>query len=217
MRIIWAVLGVVLARGVLLHAQELHRESEWTNFTTSSGSVTVQHGAYRFIQKFDPQSLTGQIYIQRQGQKELRQIFANRRAVEFLLGRRGELALVNYIQSTKDLEVYVADVSRGKNWRIDQQALRMFFKNSGADPSLMVVARGEALSPDDQQALLSMNLIYISVSTAEEAEQKGKTFKKWWYGVSTSTGQVLHEYQTPSVPRPWLSEYRKSGSEIPTP
>ena len=154
------------------------------------------------------------LYIEHEKDAAPRLIFTNHRAVEFFIGNRGRLALVNSTQATKDFEVYVADTSTGKNWRIDEQALRMFLQDSGADPSLIVIADGEALSPDDRQALLSMNLIYISVSTAEEAEQKGKTFHKWWYAVSTSTGQVLHEYRTSSVPRTWLKEYRRSGHEI---
>src|SRR5207249_8948751 len=56
-----------------------------------------------------------------------------------------------------------------------------------------------------------------SVSTAEEAEQKGKTSHKWWYAVSTLTGQALHEYRTSSVPRTWIKQYRRSGREIAWP
>jgi len=215
-RIILALLAVVPALGLISDAQEFHRpNSGWIIFTTGSGSVTVRQGPYRLTQKYDPETMEGQIYIEREKDAEPRLIFTNRRAVEFFIGHRGGLALVNYTQATKALfEVYVADTSTGKNWRIDEQALRMFLQDSGADPSLIVVADGEALSPDDRQALLSMNLNYISVSTAEEAEQKGKTFHKRWYAVSTSTGQVLREYRTSSVPRTWLKEYRRSGREI---
>ncbi len=218
-KIILGVLGAVPALGLIspLPAQDFHGpNSAWISFSTGSGSETIQHGPYRFTQKYDAETLVGRIYFEREKDAEPRLIFTNQRGVEFLISHRGGLALINYTQSTKDFEVYVADTSTGKNWRIDEQALRMFLRDSGADPSLIVVAGGEALSPDDRQALLSMNLIYISVGTAEEAEQKGKTFKKWWYVVSTSTGQVLHEYRTPSVPRAWLREYRRSGNEIPT-
>lgn len=197
----------------LLQAQKWHgSNSAWVSFTTGSGSVTFQHGPYRFTQKYDPAAFEGQIYIQRKADEKPRLIFEDQRGLELLMGHRGVLALINCVQSTKDGKVYVADTNTGKNWRIDEQALRMFLQNSGADPSLIVVAEGDALSADDRQALLSMDLIYISVSTAEEAEQKGKTFKEWRYAVSTSTGQVLHEFRTSSVPKEWLVEYRESGN-----
>ena len=187
--------------------------SGWISF--SAGPGIVQYGQYKLTQKYDSDTGVGQIYIEREKDGEPRLIFTNRRAAEFLIGHRGGLALINYAAATKDFEVYIANIRTGQSWRIDEQALRMFAHDSGADPSLITVAAGEALSPDDQEALLSMNLIYISVSTSEEAEQRGKTFKKWWYAVSTSTGQVLHEYRTLSMPEAWRTEYGRSENETP--
>ncbi len=187
--------------------------SGWISF--AAGSETVQYGPYRLTQKYDEKAFAGQIYIQSENDNESRLIFTNQRALELLIGDRGELALINYTAATKDFEVYVANIRTGKSWRIDAQALRMYSRDSGADPSLVIVASGEAVSPDDQEALLVMNLIYISVSTREQAEQKGKAFKKWWYAVSTATGQVLREYRTPSVPHVWWIESAGSSAELP--
>ena len=184
--------------------------SGWISFST--GPETVERGPYRMTQQYDPDNLVGRIFIQREKDAEPRLIFTNQRGVEFLIGHRGELALINSMQSTKGYEVYVTNFGTGESRRIDEQALRMFSHNSGADPSLLNVAAGEALSPDDQEALLAIKLIYISVSTREEAGRAGKTFKKWWYAVSTSTGQVLHEYRTISVPAEWRSEFRRTGN-----
>jgi hypothetical protein len=207
---------VKVSLGRLVRSLEKHKhdseifhppDSGWIGFST--GPETVERGPYRITQQYDPDNLVGRIFIQREKDAEPRLIFTNQRGVEFLIGHRGELALINSTQSTKDYEVYVTNFGTGESRRIDEQALRMFSHNSGADPSLLIVAAGEALSPDDQEALLAIKLIYISVSTREEADRAGKTFKKWWYAVSTSTGQVLHEYRATSVPRAWRTAYRQ--------
>jgi hypothetical protein len=186
-------------------------KSRWISFVAAP--ATVQQGPYRLTQRYDSNTLTGRVYIQRENDAEPRLIFTNDRAAEFLIGHQGELALINCTKATKDYEVYVANMGTGESWRIDQQALQMFSRDSGADPSLIVVAAGEALSPDDQEALLSIKLIYISVSTREEAGRASKTFKPWWYAVNTSTGQVLHEYRTTSVPRAWRKAYQQSAKQ----
>ncbi len=210
---------VRVSLGSLVRSLEKHKydseifhppDSGWIGFST--GPETVERGPYRITQQYDRDNLVGRIFIQREKDAEPRLIFTNQRGVEFLIGHRGELALINSTQSTKDYEVYVTNFGTGESRRIDEQALRMFSHNSGADPSLLIVAAGEALSPDDQEALLAIKLIYISVSTREEADRAGKTFKKWWYAVSTSTGQVLHEYRATSVPAEWRSEFRRSGN-----
>ena len=69
-------------------AQEFHRpNSGWIIFTTGSGSVTVRQGPYRLTQKYEPETMEGQIYIEREKDAEPRLIFTNRRAVEFLTGQ----------------------------------------------------------------------------------------------------------------------------------
>lgn len=187
----------------------LHTARPWIGFDSHETTSQVA-GSYRLVQTPDGRSDATEVYVQKNTERP-HPIFTNQRYVEFLIGHRGEQALINYYVSSKAFEVYAASLASGGHWRVDEKALQAFSRNSGADPSLIIVAAGEALSPDDREILLSINLVYISVSTPEEADQKFKTFKKWWYAVSTSTGQVVHEYRMAAVPPDWASEYQKTS------
>jgi hypothetical protein len=210
------LLFVFLLAGAAAQGQDLlHSNSHWISFPPANlnfppgPSFSVSSGSYTFTQKYERDA--AEIYVKRDHGEPLL-IFWNQGYAELLIGHHGEHCLVNYYAATKDFEVFGTNLATGTNGRIDQQALRMFSADSGADPSLLIVAAGEALSADDRQALLSVNLIYISVGTKEEAKRAGKTFKKWWYAVNSSTGQVLHEFRAASVPSEWQREYRQTGA-----
>ncbi len=218
MRRAFLLLALVAAAGSALGQDLLHNNSHWLSFPPANlnyppwpSLVSSQFGPYTFTQKYDTNAYMGEIYVQRDGGEPLL-VFRSQGYSELLIGHHGEQCLVNNYPATKGFDVYAVNLATGTNGRIDQQALKMFSENSGADPVLLIVAAGEALSPDDRQALLSINLIYIRVGTKEEAERAGKTFKKWWYAVNSSSGEVLHEYRAPSVPREWQREYRQTGA-----
>lgn len=207
------VASLVIFTGAAAEGQDFWHTRPWIGFGREP--LSIQSGRFQITEEYEPRALVGRIYVRGPNDREPRLIFTNQEYAEILIGHRGELALINAMAGTKTFEVDVADLGTGEARRIDEQALRLFSQNSGGDPSLIIVAAGEALTADDREALLSINLIYISVSTAAEAEKKGKTFQKWWYAVSTASGRVMHEYRTAALPAEWRREYQRSGKRAP--
>ena len=105
-----------------------------------------------------------------------------------------------------------------EQWRSQSKSFADMAFFDGVSATLTTADRAEKISvlrtSPNLFPLLGVQSLHGRIFTAEEAEQKGKTSHKWWYAVSTLTGQVLHEYRTSSVPRTWLKEYRRSGREI---
>ena len=175
-----------------------------TCYRLGSPHRTVPATEYSFREDFNPDTFERKVYVQRRGDNKPRLIFTHSRGVSMCVGPSGRLALINSEPATKTVEVYTSDLSSGRNWRIDEQAMDLYVRNAKPNPALVIVPKGEDMSADDGEALLRIDLIYISVGTPEEAEKVGRTFKEWWYVVDTRNGKVLREYRTPAPPRWWV-------------
>lgn len=175
-----------------------------TCYRLGSPHRTVPASEYSFREDFNPETLERKVYVQRRGENKPRLIFTHSRGASECVGPGGSLALINSFPATKAVEVYVADLSSGRNWRIDEQAIALYQRHAKPNPALIIVPKGEDMSPDDGEALLRMDLIYISVAKPEEAEEVGRSFKELWYVVDTRNGNVLLEYGTPPPLRWWV-------------
>ena len=175
-----------------------------TCYRLGSPHRTVPAREYIFQEDFNPDSLERRVYVRRPGEQERRLIFTHFRGVSECVGPSGHLALINSFLATKAVEVYAADLSSGRSWRIDAQAVELYKDRAHPNPALIIVPNGEDMSPGDGEALLRMDLIYASVPTPEQAEQVGKTFQQWWYVVDSRDGKVLREYRTPAPMKWWV-------------
>jgi len=174
-----------------------------TCYRLGSPHRTVAATEYSFREDINPQTLERKVYAQRREDKEPRLVFTHSRSASECVGPSGRRALINSFPASKTVEVYVADLSSGRSWRIDEQAMELYQRHAMPDRDLMIVPDGEDMSPDDGEALVRMDLIYFSVRTPEEADKVGSSFKQWWYVVDTGNGKVLLEYRTPPPPRWW--------------
>lgn len=173
-----------------------------TCYRLGSPHRTVPASEYIFEEDFDPQSLQRRVYVLRRGGKGRRLIFIHSRGASECVGPSGRLALINSFPATKLVEVYGADLTSGKSWRIDEQATRLYRDHAQPNPAAIIVANGEDMSPTDDETLLRMDMIYASVPTPEQAAQLWKTFHQSWYVVDSRSGKVLREYRS-SPPMKW--------------
>ena len=97
----------------------------------------------------------------------------------------------------------VADLQTHRDWQIDQAAAQMYRQAAAPDDRLIIVPEAYSFSPDDTKVLIGMDLVDLSVATAQEAAQVSNLYKKWWFVVDTSSGRVLREYRTLEIPKRW--------------
>jgi len=174
-----------------------------TCYRLGSPHRTVPASEYIFREDFNSQTSERKLYVRRRGENEPRLIFTYSGGASECVGPSGRLALINSPPGTKAEEVYVADLSSGRNWRIDVHAMGLYEAHAQPNPALIIVPHGEDMSPGDSKVLLRMDLIYISVQTPEEAEKLGRTFQQWRYVVDSRDGKVLWEYRTLPPARWW--------------
>jgi hypothetical protein len=97
----------------------------------------------------------------------------------------------------------VADLQTHRDWQIDQAAAQRYRQAAAPDNRLIVLPEAYSFSPDDTKVLIGMDLVDLSVATAQEAAQVSNLYKKWWFVVDTSSGRVLREYRTVEIPKRW--------------
>lgn len=150
-------------------------------------------------------------YIRRGIDNEWIPFYARERFLLVTLGNRRRLVLINDCPATKFCKVIVADLTSGKVRQIDLQAVEIYRRNASPDKRLVIVPQAYAFSPDDRQALINMELIYIRVPGDEKevAERVNKSYKHWWYVVDSASGSVLREYRASKIPKRWWTSNRR--------
>ena len=166
-------------------------------------SEVSHEGHFEFSETFDPNTYERREYVKRPGDKEPVFYYKHGRSIAPTMGHHRRLVLINDYSATKACNVIIADIETHKNWNIDSFAMEMYRKNANPDQGLLIVPEAYAFSPNDEEVLIGMDLIYVSAPTGELVRQVRKTYKRWWYVVNSSSGRVLHEYRTNQPPPCW--------------
>jgi len=159
----------------------------------------------RFTESFDPSTYARTDFIERAGDQKPIVFFRHQRSISVSLAHAQRFVLINDYLATKGCRVMIADLDAHRDWQIDQTADQMYQRDASPDERLVTIPEAYEFSPDDKQVLIGMDLVYISVGTAQEANQVGTLYKKWWFSVDTYTGRVLHEYKAADIPTRWYA------------
>ena len=177
------------------------KTSAWVHI--NEGTVIAPYGC-KMVQRTEPSTNTRNVYIQRREDEEPIPIYAHERSIEATLGHHGRAVLINDYFATKTCKVVVADIDSKKNWRIDEEAYRLYSQTAPKEwlPH-HVIPEAIGFSPDDEMVLIAMKSGYVA-SSAEEAGQFGRSFQLWSYVVDSTNGALLNIYKTDGiVPQDW--------------
>ena len=130
-------------------------------------------------------------------------IYSHQRGISLTVGHQGHSVLINDYFAPKTCKVVTIDLDTGGVREIDSAAVKEYARSANPDSRLIIVPDAQSVSPDDRQVLIKMELICVSVPTAEQAGKVGKTFKPRWYAADSNSGQVLLEYGTGQFPKDW--------------
>jgi hypothetical protein len=166
-------------------------------------SEPTRRGKFEFFEKFNPKTYERKDYIEGPGLKKPVLYYIHNRGISPSIGRRGRLVLINDYFATEGCKVMVSDLKTHKWWNISSRAVQAYNRNANPYPGLVIVPEGYGFSPSDRRVLIGMDLIYTDVPTAEHASRAGRTFKRYWYVVTSSSGRILHEYRTSKPPACW--------------
>lgn len=97
----------------------------------------------------------------------------------------------------------ISDLKSRKWWNVSSRAVRAYGQGAKPDPRLVIIPQGYGISPSDRKVLIGMDLIYISVPSAELASKVSETYHRWWYVVASSSGRILHVYRKNKPPSCW--------------
>ena len=157
----------------------------------------------RFTESFDSSTYVRTDFIQRRRDRKPVPFFTHQRGISVTLAHAQRFVLINDYFATKGCRVMVADLQTHRDWQIDQAAAQMYRQAAAPDDRLIIVPEAYSFSPDDTKVLIGMDLVDLSVATAQEAAQVSNLYKKWWFVVDTSSGRVLREYRTVEIPKRW--------------
>lgn len=166
-------------------------------------SAPTYEGKFKFTEKFDQRTYERWDFVERPSDNQPVLFYHHGRSIAPTMGHQGRFVLINDYSATKACEVVIADLESHKKWNIDTQAVQMYQSNAKPDGGLIIIPEAYGLSPDDQEVLIGMDLIYVSVPTGELEGELHKTYKRWWYVVDSSGGRVLHEYRITQPPPCW--------------
>lgn len=170
----------------------------------SPQDVPLQLNGYEVKEVTEPNNAR-RAYIKRDTDSKWRPFYPIERSIDVTLGNRRRLVLINDCPATKFCKVMVADLTSHKSKQIDQPAIETYRRHAHPDNRLIIVPQAYSFSPDDRQALINMELIYISVPAEprELAKMLNRSYRNWWYIVDSVTGRVLREYRTNQIPKRW--------------
>lgn len=172
-------------------------------------------GGYETWETFDRKTYTRRVFLRKPVEKKAKLIYTHGRGISLTVGHKGQLVLVNDYFATKACKVATVDIDTGRAREIDSAAVKWYTERANPDPRLIIVPEAQGFSPDDRQVLIQMELIYVSIPTAEEAGNVGKTFKPRGYAVDSVSGQVLHEFRARRFPKDWWKSETKQGAAVP--
>lgn len=161
-----------------------------------------REGQVVFSEKIDS-NLERSDYVKRPGDDQFILFYRHGRSIGPTLGHHRQLVLINDYAATQGCNVVIADLNTRKNWNIDSAATERYRTTANPDARLVIVPEAYGFSPSDREVLIGMDLVYISVPTAELADEVGRTYARCWYVVDSSSGRVLHEYRTNQPPSCW--------------
>ncbi len=104
-------------------------------------------------------------------------IYSHQRGISLTVGLQGHSVLINDYFAPKTCKVVTINLDTGGVREIDSAAVKEYARSANPDSRLIIVPDAQSVSPDDRQVLIKMELICVSVPTAEQAGKVGKTFK----------------------------------------
>src|SRR6266404_5161410 len=100
-------------------------------------------------------------YIRRDSDREWIPFYLNERHLLVTLGNRRRLVLLNDCPATKFCKVMIANLASHKSRQLDQAAIEIYRRDACPDKRLIMIPQAYAVSPDDKQVLINMELSYI--------------------------------------------------------
>ena len=199
------ILCTILLVSSTVSAQVVRRRN--ATWVSLARDVTYRLTGYEVSERIEPRDNKSAkcAYFKRDGDKEPHLFYIHNRQIVVTLGHRKRHVLINDWDATKSAKVVVANLRSGESRQIDLPAVKMYHRHAAPDRRLWIVPEAYEFSPDESQVLIKMVSEDVSAATIEESARATKTYREWWYVVSSRNGQVVHEYRKKRVPHRWWS------------
>jgi hypothetical protein len=175
-----------------------------------SAGADINLPDYRYFSKAKVLDSGGQLrseYIQRKTDQKPILFYQDERVMQFVLGHQKRLVLMNDIFAVAGNYVVISDLDKNENHRIDEAAFddytNRFPDTKGTEPDQggFITPNAIAISPDDRQVLIHMDL--FTSATLPVGEKWYANHPDWSYVVDSADGKILKVYKTKAVPAQW--------------